>query len=89
MTKPKTDRRDSRTSLASCSRIWHGKACGCKTFRYWLPGKGRMSFATPRNLWTSEMREAHCTKCGKPINANATTDRLAGKEKDGSDTEKL
>ena len=53
----------------TCSRIWHGKPCGCKTFRYWRDDKGRMSYAHPRKCWEPWMKEAHCAKCGEPISS--------------------
>lgn len=61
---------DYKTAAASCSRIWHGKPCGCKSFRYWLPSQGRMSYATPRKAWRPQLHNAHCTRCGDPLSAN-------------------
>lgn len=51
----------------SCSRIWHGKPCGSKMFRYWIALKGRRSYATPRTMWKPWMKECHCSKCGDPL----------------------
>ena len=51
----------------TCNHQWHGKPCGGKTFRYWLPLKSRYSHATLRSNYSPSMKDAHCTKCGNPI----------------------
>jgi len=65
----------------SCSRMWHDEECGSKKFYYWIPSKGRYSYATPRTEWKPDHIDAHCTRCGKFLKENVKSSRC---EPDGS-----
>lgn len=80
---PKTMNQEPTSSAfhaASCSRIWHGKPCGCKSFRHWLPMQMRMSYATPRKAWRPQLHNAHCTRCGEPLSENTKLTHEAGEK---------